>query len=220
MRHPRRQLDDRLPTAIFGGTFDPVHVGHLNLARQLLERRGLAQFVFVPAARPPHKQDQAIAPAAARLAMLELALAGEPRFFVSDFELRRRRLSYTVDTATHFGRRFGDRLFLVIGADSLRDLHCWHASARLVSTFNLLVYPRPGYPLPAAADLAARFGAANAARLLAAVVPGTEVDVSSTEIRARLAAGKSVNGLLPPPVIEYIQAQRLYGAPGAPQITP
>lgn len=197
---------------LFGGTFDPVHTGHLNVVRNLLAGGHIDRCVLVPAARSPLKRDRDITADAHRLAMLRLAAGTIPGgvVTVSDVELRRGGLSYTIVTAAEFAGEYGARLRLIIGMDSLRDLHRWHEGVRLAQEYTFLIYQRPGCVAPTAAELAARFGAAAGARLAAGIVPGTTVAVSASELRASLAAGKDVQALLPSPVCEYIAQQHLY----------
>jgi len=202
--------DPSLVTGLFGGTFDPPHLGHVRLAQQLLTRGDVAQVVFLPAAQPPHKRHRRITAAADRLAMLALAVAEIPGCFVSDLELQRPGPSYTIDTVQTFAETFGPRLRLVLGMDSLRDLHLWHRSAELVAACSLLIYRRPGCAVPELATLTRQFGPEAAARLAGAIVDGPETDLSSTAIRARIRAGQSADDLLPPPVWRYIQMHHLY----------
>ncbi len=202
--------DPNLVTGLFGGTFDPVHLGHLNVARELVRLGRLAQVVFIPAAVPPHKRHLGITSGEHRLAMLRLAVEGEEGLFVSDYELKAGGISYTVDTVRHFRGIFGERLRLVVGMDSLHDLHGWYRSRELLEACEVLVYNRPGYPAPSAAELAERFGAEQGSRLAAGIVQAAPSGISSTEIRKRVRAGNDVSGLLPSRVWGYIQQNRLY----------
>ena len=198
-------------TGIFGGTFDPVHQGHLNLARQLLARRVVHRVVFVPAAIPPHKRDGSVAAGRHRLRMLQAATAEDPGLDVSVFELARARVSYTITTARWFGRRLGPaHMRLVIGGDSLLDLPHWFRAAELVRSFRFVVYRRPGCALPARRRLAAALGRRPAEALLAAVVQAPQRDISATDIRRRVARGASVAELVPPAVRDYIHNHGLY----------
>jgi nicotinate-nucleotide adenylyltransferase len=199
-----------LVTGLYGGTFDPVHRGHLEVAAWLLAAGHVQQLIFLPAAQPPHKRHRRITAAAHRLAMLRLAAAELPGSFVSTWELDRPGISYTWDTAAHFAATFGDRLRLIIGMDSLCDLHRWHRGAELPAHYRFLVCPRPGYALPTAAELDARFGAAAAARLRAGVVPAPLLPIAASDLRTQLAAGNPPDDLLTPAVWGYIQAHQLY----------
>lgn len=202
------------PLAVFGGTFDPVHNGHLLLARQVLAGGHASQVVFLPAAVPPHKARRPISPARHRLAMLERALADQPQCTVSDYELQRPPPSYTIDTADHFNALYGDHWRWLIGSDSLQDLHHWYRARDLVQRCRFLVYRRPGCEPPNADALGRQFGPEIGAQLAASLIPGPTSEVSATEIRRRVAAGEPLGDLTPPPVAEYIRTARLYrGAP-------
>jgi len=197
-------------TALYGGSFNPVHLGHLNVARHLLNAGLVARVLFLPAARSPHKPGVAQAGARHRLAMLRLALAAEPGMAVSAWELRRGGVSYTIHAVRHFARRLGAPPVLVLGYDCLAELHRWYEITALLNECRVLLYARPGSLPPVAADLRQRFGEAHAARLLAGIVNGPEMAVSSREVRARLAAGDTLAGLVPAPVASYIAANGLY----------
>src|SRR5947209_3981437 len=139
---------------VFGGTFDPVHLGHLSLAEHCREQGRLFQGWFVLAASPPHKQGQPLTPFAQRVEMLALALAGQPAFRIDELEKDRPGPSFTVDTLEEIRRRQPDTEFtLLVGADMLVDLPHWYKPARIIELAELLVTPRPGWPLPTAADL-------------------------------------------------------------------
>ncbi len=209
-RHKARNLDTTLLTAIFGGTFDPVHNGHLNLAEHILARDLAGQVVFVPARIPPHKRARDITADAHRLAMLRRAVGDASACAVSAVELERAGPSYTIDTAAHFKEVLEQPPRLVLGMDSLRDLHLWYRSRELAADYDFIIYRRPGVNPPAETELARQFGTQPAAKLTAAIVDGPLIDVSSTDIRNRLADGKSVAGLLPTPVLNYIQQHSLY----------
>ena len=206
------------PLVLFGGTFDPVHHGHLIVARAVAEQCGLPRVTFVPAGTPPHKAPAEAAPEH-RLAMLQLATAGEPMLDVRDIELRRPGPSYTFDTLTALQREAGPeaRLRLLVGADMLADLPHWHRAADVVKLADLLVVLRPPWPQgldEVFADLRRAFGKDTGDRLRQSVVRAPLIDISSTEIRRRVADGRSVRFLVPEPVREYIEAHRLYAGGG------
>ena len=185
--------------ALFGGSFDPVHFGHLGVAEALCELEHLDEIVFVPAARSPHKADTH-ASSEQRLAMLRLAVRGNPRFRVSDIELRRGAPSYTIDTVRALARRWHERPRIVLGGDALLDLHAWREADALMREARVIVYARPG--AEGAAARAAQLGL----RYHAVVV----WPLASREIRARARRGRSLRYLVPEPVRRYIEAQRLY----------
>lgn len=196
---------DRKRTAvrvgIFGGTFDPVHVGHLAIANAALESVPLDGVVFVLARRSPLKERGPVAGEADRLAMLELAVAGEPRFSVSRVELERDGPSYTVDTLESFAG--ADELFLMLGGDAIAELPRWKDPDRIARLATLVVAERPGAP-SAPKDRSASLLVFDAPRL----------DISARELRARAARGRSLRYLVPDPVWRHIEARGLYRAEG------
>jgi len=196
---------------LFGGTFDPVHVGHTTAAEFAADRLGADKVVFIPAKRSPHKRIDPAASGDDRLAMLRLATAGCRRFEVSDCELHRKEPSYTLDTVLYFRKRFGGeaRLCWLIGADMLRDLPKWRRVRDLLDECALCVMHRGGYPPPEFDGLES-LGPDRLARLRADVLETPSVDISSTEIRGKLASGADVTGLLCPAVLDYIEKNGLY----------
>jgi nicotinate-nucleotide adenylyltransferase len=185
--------------AVYGGTFDPPHLGHLVVAGDVHFRLGVDRVVFVPAADPPHKRGQVSAPAELRLAMVRAAVRGDPRFEVDDIELHRPGPSYTVDTLREFRRREPDaELFFLIGADALRDLPAWREPEEVARLATLVMLARGGeteVPDP-------RFPVRR--------VPVTRVDVAATEVRRRVAAGEPIRYLVPEAVREIIERKKLY----------
>ncbi|AEG34192.1 nicotinate-nicotinamide nucleotide adenylyltransferase [Thermus parvatiensis] len=181
---------------LFGGSFDPIHLGHLLAASQAQEVLGLDRVLFVVAARPPHKVP--VAPAEARYEMTLLAVAEDPRFTVSRLELDRPGPSYTVDTLREARRLFPeDELFFITGADAYRDVLAWKEGERLPEYATLVAVARPGYPLKEAP-----------LPVVPLFVP--EVGISSTEIRRRLKEGRSVRYWVPRAVEVYIEKHGLY----------
>jgi nicotinate-nucleotide adenylyltransferase len=207
---------------ILGGTFDPVHYGHLRPAREAQQALALDEVRFIPAYHPPHRHSPQ-ATAAQRLAMVRLAIADYPGFLVDEREIRRGGLSYTVPTIESLRAELGARpLALLMGADAFLELETWHRWQRLPELAHLVVMNRPGSPLPGAGpelpgwarprlcrDPQELAGAAAGRVFFQAVTP---VDISATRIRAAIARGESVEGLVPPAVWEYIHEQGLYGA--------
>ncbi len=195
---------------VFGGTFDPVHIGHLIVAEQCREQGGLDQVWFIPAARPPHKQDRPLTPFGTRAEMLALALAGHPAFRVDELERDRPGPSYTVDTLEELHRREpAAALALILGSDSLADLPTWKDPARVARLAELLVVARPGHPLPSWDALCDRLGLARG------TVPGRFVhaplvDIASQDLRRRAAEGRSLRYLVPRAVECYIETHGLY----------
>ena len=205
---------------LFGGSFDPVHAGHLHVARAARAAFELDHVLFVPAARPPHKPGRVLAEGLDRLAMLELALAGEPACSLSALELEREGPSYTFDTVRALPRRLGlagdVRLFLVIGWDNLRGLERWHEAAALLAAVRPIVVPRP--PRPGGGGdrellehLRGELGEELFARLEAGVLPTDPLPISSTGVREVLARGGDPGDALPPGVLEYARRRGIYG---------
>jgi nicotinate-nucleotide adenylyltransferase len=188
---------------VFGGTFDPVHWGHLVLAEEARTAAGLDRVLFVPSALPPHKQDRRLTPFPHRLAMLKAALAGSPEFDVSDIESDESRPHFSLDTLTRLSElHAGDDLSFIIGSDSLLELPGWRGPHDIVRRWPLVVLVRPGAPVSAADP--AFTGSMT-------VVDGIQVSVSSTLVRKRLAAGAPARFLVPEPVLGYVREHGLYG---------
>lgn len=197
-----------------GGSFDPVHEGHLHVARSAADRLQLDEVLFVLSPRPPHKLDLQQAPVAERLAWLRLACAIDPRFFPCELELERAGPSYSVQTARDLHARHGEglELFLIIGADTLVDLPSWYEIAELGRLVTFVTVAREGTPLDTAplAAAASEDAARRAAENLLELPPHP---ASSTAIRAALAAGEQPVGL-PPGVEDAIRARGFYGSGG------
>ena len=190
---------------VFGGSFNPVHHGHLFLAQLAREAAGLDHVLFVPAARPPHKQGEDLAPAIHREAMLELALQDEPAASVSRVELQPGGPRYTVETMSRLREQFPEaKLHFIMGMDSLRDLPTWRDPERLLREFRVIAVDRPGLE-PATLDPEV----ASRCRL----VLGNPFGISGTAIRKRAAAGLSVRHLVPSQVAAYIRDHALYREP-------
>jgi nicotinate-nucleotide adenylyltransferase len=197
---------------MLGGTFDPIHAGHLALARSAREQLGLERILVVPAGRPPHKLRRTITPPEDRLAMVELAIAGEAGLVASRIEIDRAGPSFTIDTAAELvaGAAREARpieLTIILSAESFADLPSWHEPDALLRVARIAVAPRPGHPAPTPEWLDVRLpGFADRIDVL----DGPHLDVSASDIRARIAAGRSIGGLVPAPVAAYIEAHHLY----------
>ncbi len=198
-----------------GGSFDPVHTGHLHIARLAADAFALQSVLFVPASRPPHKQELRLAPAADRLALLAIACRVDSRFRPLDLELRRDGLSYSYDTARELLGLLppGSRLYAIIGADTLADLASWHRIRELAALVQFCPVTRAGQSLqqPALAQVLGPDAAADVARH---ALPAPPHPASSTTIREALARGEHP-AWLPPGVEEEIRRRGLYGAGGA-----
>jgi nicotinate-nucleotide adenylyltransferase len=207
--------------AIFGGSFNPIHYGHLLLADEVLERLGLDRVLFVPAAMPPHKVARDLAAAADRHAMVERAVADHPGFAVSDVELRRSGPSYTVDTLEALARP-GDELFLLIGSETFLDLLSWRDPKRIAKLARLVVVPRHGSAFDpegaAALKVLREIGLASFASVDRPPLPEravliahvTSLPISASDLRARIETGRSVAYRMPPAVVDYIRDRQLY----------
>ncbi len=185
---------------LYGGSFDPVHLGHLLMAHAAREEAAIDRFFFIPAAQSPFKPDRQLAAGGARCQLLRMALAGLSWAEVDDQEIRRGGVSYTIDTARHHAARFpGARLFYLVGGDQVHLLPEWREAAMLARLVEFLVIPRPGAPFPA---LPSPFRGR--------VLSGTPIELSSSTIRARIRAGEPVAHLLPWGVAEAIANNGLY----------
>ncbi len=203
---------------LLGGSFDPVHVGHLHVAAAAQRARGLERVVFLPAARPPHKPDQILASGADRVAMLELALRGHDEWIVDGLELERSGPSFTIDTVRQVRERWGlhpsAQLYLVLGSDNLRGFAHWKDAALLLELTEPVVVPRESDLAATLAHLRSELTPALAARLERSIVAVEAVVVASSEIRQALGSGSLRRVQLPAGVQEYIEARGIYGARG------
>jgi nicotinate-nucleotide adenylyltransferase len=185
---------------IFGGSFDPVHLGHLLVAQAAMEELGLDKLFFVPAAQSPFKTENEIAPAKIRLRLLRLALAGNTNFEIDGQEIRRGGISYTIETLRDYSKRFPNaKLFYLIGADNISKLTEWREADELAKLAEFATVPRPGGTI-------AEFPKPFRGRIL----KGFPVEISSSQIRARIKAGLPIENLVPPFVTEVIRAEKLY----------
>lgn len=188
---------------ILGGTFDPPHVGHLLAASDAHERLSLERLLFVPAGAQPFKVGDVHADGEARLQMVRLMVGDDARFAVEAAEIQRKGLSFTVDTVTELARRHpGAQLFLLIGEDHVTQFASWREPERIASLATIAVLARGGVPVPAAA-------AATEAYPMT-YLETRRVDISSTEIRARVREGRSIRGFVSDAVAEYIRSAGLY----------
>ncbi len=185
---------------LYGGSFDPVHCGHLLVAQAACEEMGLSRLFFIPAAQSPFKPESKPAPALLRLRMLRLALAGQTNYEIDGQEISRGGVSYTIDTVRDYLRRFPQaELFCLIGADHVPQLPKWREADTLAKLVEFVVIPRPGEPL-----------AASPPPFRLRLLEGFPLGVSSSQIRARVKVGLSVRGLVPPAVAEVIGNEGVY----------
>ena len=187
---------------IFGGTFDPIHLGHLICAEQISESLGLDIVIFIPCALPPHKPGYRPADGKHRLAMIDLAIRGCEKFRVSQIELSRGGISYTADTVTEIRSQIGKdvEMWLILGLDAYMDLPTWKDPDLILGQCKIAVATRPGYSLGSVRPISNNIE----------FVEITAVDISSSEIRKRIAEGKSIRFLVPDAVEEYIRKVKPY----------
>jgi nicotinate-nucleotide adenylyltransferase len=196
---------------VFGGTFDPVHFGHLILAEQCREQGRLDEIWFVPAARPPHKVEGELTRFEQRAEMLALATAGHAAFRVLELEKDRPGPSYTVDTLAELhARKPGADLWLLVGSDTLTDIGSWHEKQRLTELAGLLVMARPGHEILPAERVRAELGLSPAEPLRMETVDVPLIDISSRDLRRRSATGRSIRYFLPRSIEMYIREKHLY----------
>lgn len=194
-----------------GGSFDPVHMGHLVIAQDAVEHLELSEVVFVPASIPPHKQHLLQVEPNHRLNMLRLAVEADIRFSVSDIEVERGGISYTVDTIRALKEKYAkDELFLIIGSDTLVDLHNWHRIDELLAQCQVATFLRPGEDVLEEIERKIGFSGEQKQQLLTHVVETHRIGISSTEIRMRVAEGLGIRYLVPPEVEMYIYEHGLY----------
>jgi nicotinate-nucleotide adenylyltransferase len=205
----------RRKVAVFGGTFDPAHMGHLIMAEQCREQAQLDQVWFIPAARPPHKHEDELTPFARRVEMLALALAGQPAFRVEELEKDRPGPSYTADTLEELAQRHPDvEWHFILGSDSLPDLPQWHEPLRILKMARLLVVARPGHPIMPVQELRKLLGLTQSDELPLQIIESPLIEISSTDLRRRAGEGRSLRYLVPRAVECYIQEKALYRISG------
>jgi len=197
---------------LYGGSFNPIHHGHLIVARTVAERLKLDRVILLPSARPPHKGDHKLIDAGHRATMVKLAIDGESLFEFSDFDLTRDGPSYTIDTVTHFCESLGPdvELHWIIGADSLAELTTWYRLPDLVDACRIVTAARPGWDTIDWTPLRTVLSDAQVAALQAGLLPTPRIDISSTDIRRRVREGQSIRYLVPDAVQEYIETRALY----------
>lgn len=203
---------------LFGGSFNPIHHGHLIVCRDVAERLNVRAAVLIPTNNPPHKQRADLAPIADRLEMCRLATYDDPLLSVSDYEARQSGPNFTLLTVQAFQREHSDPLYWLIGTDSLGELHTWYRVGELADACTLVTAARAGY-VEATEHLPRVLRAEQMERIRRHILPSPRIDISATEIRRRVAAGQSVRWLTPRAVEAYIRERGLYqsAAPGSPE---
>jgi nicotinate-nucleotide adenylyltransferase len=193
-------LNSELKIGLFGGSFDPIHTGHLLVAQAAIEELGLDKLFFIPAARSPFKPENKMAADSVRLQLLRLALAGKTNCEIDEQEIRRGGVSYTIDTLRAYAKKIpAAKIFYLIGADNVTKLNDWREANELAKLAEFVAVPRPGEP-------AAEFPKPFRGKFL----KGFPVEISSSQIRARVKADLPIENIVPPFVAEAIQAAQLY----------
>jgi nicotinate-nucleotide adenylyltransferase len=194
---------------VLGGTFDPIHIGHLKVAEEVTARLNLTEIIFMPAGQPWLKADNPISPAKHRVEMVRLAIAGKPYFKLSTIEIDRPGPTYTVDTIDELRHELGSghELFFILGWDNLIQLPEWQEPSRLVKLCRLVAVPRVGYPSPELESLDAVIPGLSQRVIL---LDSPRVDINASIIRQRVGQGLSIHHLVPEPVERYIKQHRLY----------
>jgi nicotinate-nucleotide adenylyltransferase len=201
--------------ALFGGTFDPIHRGHTAVASAAAEYIGAEKVIFIPAKRSPLKQSQPIAGEKQRQEMITLAIADNEKFTASDVEIKKTGLSYTIETVRYFDNQYrgGAAIYWLAGADSIDELPLWYGITELIDECNLSVMYRAGFDRPDFSRFAKLWGKERVEKLNSSIIETPLVDISSTQIRDRLAAGGSAEDMLCRAVAEYIHQHGLYRSP-------
>ncbi len=194
---------------IFGGTFDPIHIGHIIIAKDLREKFNLNKVLFVPAWEAPHRQKKKSAGPEHRLEMTALALRGRKGLVVSDFEIKRGGKSYTIDTVRHFVDA-GSKVTFFAGTDSIPWLPNWREIDTLVKECKFVLIKRPGFQAAELDAIKSKLKPATFRTLKANLIDVRQIEISSTEIRRRVRDGLLITHLVPPDVARYIQARHLY----------
>ena len=196
---------------VLGGTFDPIHIGHIKVAEEAIARLDLPRILFMPAGQPWLKLNNAnaISPLPHRLEMVRLGIAGDPRFKLSTLEIERTGPTYTVDTIAQLQSRLGegDEVFFILGWDNLMQLPQWHQPQRLIEMCRLVAVPRVDFPLP---DLPALERELPGIKERVILFDKPRIDINASEIRRRAAEGKSISDFVPASVESYIKEHRLY----------
>ena len=196
---------------LFGGTFDPIHLGHVEVAAFACKAIGAEKVIFVSAKRSPLKKYLPVASDDERMEMIRLAIANHENLEVSDFELKGPEPSYTIDTVRYFKKEYGDvEIFWLAGADNLEELSQWYKITELIDECNLSLMFRAGCEKPGFEKFAEKWDAGQVEKLSQHIIQTPLIDISSTEIRRRLASGEDVSDMLCKAVIDYIERKNLY----------
>lgn len=194
--------------AILGGTFNPLHLGHMLIAEDAMDAVNLDKVIFIPCSIPPHKSESDLLPGHHRMAMVQLGIAGDSRFEALSIEIDRGGPSYSVDTLRHVRQEYPhDQIFFIVGSDNFQDIGHWNRFSELVKLCEFLVIERPGCPLKLPPP---SVPADQLASLKYTVFEGPTISISSSEVRRRFHEGKNVSHLIPSPVYDYARTHHLY----------
>lgn len=198
---------------LYGGSFDPIHNGHLTMAAYAIEHLDAVRLIFIPASRSPHKTTVPAAGASQRLEMIQLVIADNVRYQVSDCEIVRPQPSYTFDTVREYRRICGPDipLYWLVGADAVTELPRWYRIEELLDLCRICVLCRAGFDLSSFDILKGQLSTGHIEQLYRDVIPTPLVDVSSTQIRQKIALGEDIRALVPPKVWDFIRQNHLYG---------
>lgn len=201
--------EEKVKIGVLGGTFDPVHLGHIEMAEEARKALDLAEVIFVPAGQPVGKTGGSVTPALQRVEMLRLALMGKPHFKMSYMEVERPGPSYTIDTIDAMKKRHGGKadIYFILGWDSLAQLPDWREPARIVAMCHLVAVPRPGYPRP---DVKALEKSIPGISRKLFFIDKPNLDISATMIREKVVRREAIDQLVPGLVADYIKKHRLY----------
>ncbi len=192
--------------AIFGGTFDPIHFGHLIIAEQAYNRFKLEKIIFMPAGNPPHKTDNKLTSAELRFQMVELAISDNEHFCCSDWELKHKKISYTVDTLRYYQKNYDKNIYFIIGADSLLDISNWREPEYLLENASFIVARRPSFSL----DKVLKKDFFRLYKENIHIMNSILIDISSTIIRKNIKENKSIKYMTPNSIIEFISKNDIY----------
>jgi nicotinate-nucleotide adenylyltransferase len=196
---------------VLGGSFNPIHLGHLLLAQNALESFDLQKVLFMPCHIQPHKAPAMLAPASHRAAMVEYAITGNPAFEMLDIEIARGGTSFAIDSVKHIRQLYPESdILFIIGADTLTELHLWHNIEELLQLCSFATIARPGYDINSITPQKINLPPPWPQKLLSMVSTGRMIDISSSDIRHRVAESMSIRYLVPPAVEMYIHEHKLY----------
>jgi nicotinate-nucleotide adenylyltransferase len=197
-----------MKTGILGGTFDPIHIGHLAIAKEIIDKLGIEKVVFLPAGKPRLREETKISPPEKRLEMIKLAIEGKENIEVSDVELRRQGITYTVETLCELKlKKPYDQIYFVLGWDNLEKLPLWKESSTILKLAILVAVPRVGYPMPDLVEMEQKLPGLKKGVI---ILEKPEIDISSSVIRERVRLGLPIDHLVPESVAKYIQITGLY----------